>query len=160
MRTGAFQAGMLFSALIMGTFVALEGEQLGKRMGLVEEDPILVFVIPQPQNAAKIRSVVASERILWEGDAGFALVGDRVITTSYEEAGEVIMGAGWTDRPIQIVTLDADPDAEADAEGGGGSGQASPEARRKRLLELVHKPTLTRVEQVFVLSAMNDGIEI
>jgi hypothetical protein len=158
MRTGAFQAGLLFAALIVGTFVAVEGEQIGKRMGLVEADPILVFVIPQPQNVARIRSVVAPERILWDGEAGFALVGDRVITTSYEEAGEVIMGAGWVDRPIQIVTLDANPDAEAEA--GGDPGQASPEARRKRLLELVNQPMLSRADQLFVLSAMNDGIEI
>jgi len=157
MRTGAFQAGLLLAALIMGTFVALEGEQLGKDMGLLEEDPILVFVIPQPQQAARIRSVVSPERVLWEGDAGFALVGDRVITTSFEQAGEVIMGAGWIDRPIQIVTLDADPDEDAEAEVGT---QASPEARQKRLLDLVNKPTLTRGEQMFVLSAMNDGIEI
>lgn len=141
----------------MGTFVALEGEQIGKKMGIVEEDPILVFVIPQPQNAARIRSVVSSERVLWEGDAGFALVGDRVVTTSYDQAGEVIMGAGWIDRPIQIVTLDADLDEEDEAKAGG---QASPEARRERLLELVNKPTLSRGEQMFVLSAMNDGIEI
>ena len=150
---------MILAALIMGTFVALEGEQIGKRMGIVEEDPILVFVVPRPESAARIRSVVSPERILWEGDAGFALVGDRVITTSFDQAGEVIMGAGWIDRPIQIVTLDADPDAEEDAE-AGGEGKASPEARRKRLLELVHKPTLSRGEQMFVLSAMNDGIEI
>ena len=81
MRSGAFQAGLLFAVLIMGTFVALEGENIGKQMGLVEEDTILVFVVPQPQNAASIRSAVSAERVLWESDAGFALVGDRVITT-------------------------------------------------------------------------------
>jgi hypothetical protein len=37
---------------------------------------------------------------------------------------------------------------------------ASREERRKRLLELVHKPMLSRVEQMFILQAMNDGIEI
>jgi hypothetical protein len=160
MRTGAFQAGLLFAALIMGTFVALEGEEIGMKMGLVEADPILVFVIPQPENAARVRSAVSADRILWEGDSGFALVGDRVITTSYEQAGAVIKGAGWIDRPIQIVTLEADPDEEANAEDGGDSGQASPEERRERLLELVNKPTLSRGEQMFVLSAMNDGIEL
>ncbi|MBC8187768.1 MAG: hypothetical protein H8E78_06135 [Proteobacteria bacterium] len=159
MRTGAFQAGMILAALIMGTFVALEGENIGKSMGLVEEDPVLVFVIPHPENAVRIRSVVPKQRVLWEGDAGFALVGDRVIATSFEEAGKVIQGAGWINRPIQIVTLAADPDEKSDAEGGAGD-PASREPRRKRLLELVHKPTLTRGEQMFVLSAMNDGIEI
>ncbi len=160
MRTGAFQAGLLFAALIMGTFVALEGEQLGKKIGLVEADPVLVFVIPQPENAARIRKAVSDDRILWEGDAGFAFAGDRVIAMSYEEAGSVISGAGWIDRPIQIVTLDADPDEEATADGDGEDAQASPEARRKRLLELVNQPTLSRGEQMFVLSAMNDGIEL
>ncbi len=159
MRTGAFQAGMILAALIMGTFVALEGENIGKRMGLVEEDPVLVFVIPHPENAARIRSVVPKERVLWEGDAGFALVGDRVITTSFEAAGKVIQGAGWIDRPIQIVTLTVDPDEKSDVEAGAGD-PASREAHRKRLRELVHKPTLSRGEQMFVLSAMNDGIEI
>ena len=160
MRTGAFQAGLLLAVLIMGTFVTLEGEQIGKELGLVEADPVLVFVIPKPENAARIRSVVSADRILWEGDAGFAVVGDRVITTRYDQAGAVIKGAGWIDRPIQIVTLDANPDEDADGEEAGDLGQASPEARRKRLLELANKPTLSRGEQMFVLSAMNDGIEL
>jgi hypothetical protein len=141
----------------MGTFVALEGENIGKNMGLVEEDPVLVFVIPAPENAARVRSVVSPERVLWEGEAGFALVGDRVIASGFDSAGEVIKGAGWIGRPIQIVTLDADPDEKAEGDAGD---PASRESRRARLLELVHKPTLSRGEQMFVLSAMNDGIEI
>jgi len=123
MRSGAFQAGLLFAALIMGTFVALEGENIGKEMG----------------------------------DAGFALVGERVITTSFEQAGEVIKGAGWLDRPIRIVTLQADPEEDDEPEAGSPESR---EARRKRLLELVNQPTLSRGEQMFVLQAMNDGIEI
>ncbi len=157
MRSGAFQAGLLFAALIMGTFLALEGENLGKQMGLVEGDPVLVFVVPQPENTRRIRSAVSNERVLWEGDAGFALVGERVITSSFEAAGDVIKGAGWLDRPIRIVTLDADPDEDVE------SDQASPasrEERRKRLLELVHQPMLSRGEQMFILQAMSDGIEI
>ena len=142
----------------MGTFLALEGDNLGKQMGLIEGDPVLVFVVPQPENTRRIRSAVSNERVLWEGDAGFALVGERVITSSYEAAGDVIKGAGWLDRPIQIVTLDADPEEET-AE-SDEARPASREERRKRLLELVHQPTLSRGEQMFVLQAMNDGIEI
>ncbi len=159
MRSGAFQAGALFAALIMGTFVALEGENIGKELGLVDGDPVLVFVIPSPQNAERVRSAVSKDRILWEGEAGFAVVGDRVITSSYEDAGQVIKGAGWVDRPIQIVTLEAN--AEEDDDGEGGSDHPmSDEARRERLLSLVNQPTLSRGEQMFVLSAMNDGIEL
>jgi hypothetical protein len=157
MRSGAFQAGLLFAALIMGTFVALEGENLGKQMGLIEGDPVLVFVVPKPENTRRIRSAVSNERVLWEGDAGFALVGERVITSSFEAAGEVIKGAGWIDRPIQIVTLDADPEEDPVSD---AASPASREDRRKRLLELVHQPTLSRGEQMFILQAMNDGIEI
>jgi hypothetical protein len=95
--------------------------------------------------------------VIWEGDAGFALVGDRIIASSFDSAGEMIKRAGWTDRAIQIVTLAVSPDADAEGEAGD---PASREARRARLLKLVHKPTLSRGEQMFVLSAMNDGIEI
>ena len=74
------------AALIMGTFVTLEGENIVKSMGLIEEETILVFVIPVPENAARIRSVVSPDRVIWEGEAGFALVGDRVITSSLDSA--------------------------------------------------------------------------
>jgi hypothetical protein len=157
MRSGAFQAGLLFAALIMGTFVALEGENIGKEMGLIEGDAVLVFVVPLPENTRRIRAAVSPDRVVWEGDAGFALVGERVITTSFEQAGEVIKGAGWLDRPIRIVTLQADPDEDDEPEAGS---PASREARRTRLLELVNQPTLSRGDQMFVLQAMNDGIEI
>lgn len=157
MRSGAFQAGALFAVLIMGTFVVLEGEKIGKEMGFIEGDPVLVFVVPQPESTRRIRAAVSKERVVWEGEAGFALVGERVITSSLEAAGEVIKGAGWLDRPIRIVTLQADPEQGSGLDTGT---PASREARRKRLLELVHQPKLSRVEQIFVLQAMSDGIEI
>lgn len=142
----------------MGTFVALEGEKIGKEMGLIEGDPVLVFVVPQAESKQRIRTAVSKDRVVWEGEAGFALVGERVVTSSFEQAGEVIKGAGWLDRPIRIVTLQAVPEEEG-AESEAGS-PASREARRKRLLELVNQPTLSRGEQMFVLQAMNDGIEL
>ena len=141
----------------MGTFLALEGERLGEELGFIEGDPVLVFVVPLPENARRIRSMVPKERVVWESEAGFALVGERVITSSYEAAGEVIKGAGWLDRPIQIVTLEADPAEDA---GSDSMSPASREERRERLLELVHQPMLSRGEQMFILQAMNDGIEI
>lgn len=157
MRSGAFQAGLLLALLIVGTFVVLEGERIGKEMGFIEGDPVLVFVIPLPENARRIRSAVSEERVVWEGEAGFALVGERVITSSFETAGEVIAGAGWLDRPIRIVTLESDPEEDIESE---SVSPAAREDRRKRLLELVHQPMLTRVEQMFILQAMSDGIEI
>lgn len=158
MRSMAFQAGLLLAMLIMGTFLALEGENLGKRLGVIEErDPVLVFVVPLPENTRRIRDAVKDDRIVWEGEAGFAMAGERVVTSSYEQAGEVIKAAGWLDRPIRIVTLQADPRERVESEKGG---PASREARLKHLRSLVNKPTLNRGEQMFVLQAMNDGIEI
>lgn len=157
MRSGAFQAGLLLAVLIMGTFVALEGENVAKEMGLVDGDPVLVFVVPLPKSARQIRAAVPKDRVVWEGEAGFALAGERVVTPSLDQAGDVIKGAGWIDRPIQIVTLDADP---GDAAERDLSDPASREARRERLRELVHKPTLNHGEQMFILQAMSEGIEI
>ncbi len=159
MSSGAFQAGMLLAALIMGTFVALEGENIGKQMGIIEGDAVLVFVIPVPESKRRIRAAVSSDRVVWEGEAGFALVGERVITSSYETAGEVIKGAGWLDRPIKIVTLQADLSNDSDSD----SDAPSPASRQERLevlRALVSKPALNRAEQTFILQAMNDGIEI
>jgi len=143
----------------MGIFVAFEGETLVQRLGFVEGDPVLVFVVPRAESAQRIRAAVSPGRIVWESEAGFALVGERVITASLESAGEIIKGAGWLDRPIKIVTLESDPETELDTDAEQAS-PASRETRLARLRGLVNQPTLSRVEQMFVLQAMNDGIEI
>lgn len=156
-----FQMGAVFAALVMFSFVALEGENVGQTLGLIEQDePVLVFSIPHPDQFAKVRAAVSPDRILWEDEDGMALAGQRIYVTDVTHAGAIIKQAGWIDQPIQIVGLgsvDEDDDAESE------DGSATPmdrEARVKRLRGLVNKPTLTRGEQMFVLSAMNEGIEI
>lgn len=158
MRAGAFKAGILFAALVLGAYVIFEGDRVGKELGLVEEEPVLVFVVPLPENARRIRAAVSQQRVVWEGDAGFALVGERVVTSSFETVGEVIKGAGWIDRPIRIVSLEADPVEEASESEAGHP--ASREERLARLRQLVHQSTLSAGEQRFILQAMSDGIEI
>ncbi|MBY0401771.1 hypothetical protein K2X89_15875 [Myxococcota bacterium] len=156
MRLGGFQAGLLLTVLAAGSFAWLEGKTIGKQFGRVEEDPILVFVVPEVDSARRVRAAVAPEAVVWEGDAGFALASGRVVALSAERAGEIITGAGWVDREIQIVSLEADPTEPATAEPGD---PASHEATREGLRALVNKPTLSYGEQVFVLQAMMDGIE-
>jgi len=163
MKTGAFQAGALLAGLMVILFAAVEGAGLGKQLGFLEKDPVLVFVIPQPESAARIRRAVSDKRIVWQGEEGMALVGERVIARNLDDAGDVIERAGWIDRPIQIVRLEAmaDPTGKDKRNGkGDGRDPAGGEARLSKLRELVHKPMLTRSEQMFVLQAMNDGIEI
>ena len=155
MRSAAFKFGLTFSILVVLMIAAFEGGRLRQEFGLSEKDPVLVFVIPNLDNARRVRAAIVPERIAWKGEEGLALVGGQVVALSLEDAGEVIEGAGWVDRPIQIVRLEnPGPEAADEAEAG------SHEARLARLQALVHKPTLTRGEQMFVLSAMNDGLEI
>lgn len=157
MRSAGFQAGLLLAVLVMGTFVVLEGKTRGKQMGWVDGDPILVFVVPRAESAHRIRAAVPAESVVWEGEAGFALASERVVASSLERAGEIIKGAGWVDREIRIVTLEADPSEKAAPD---PSDPATHEARHNHLLALVSKPTLSRGEQMFVLQAMIDGSEL
>ena len=159
-----FQLGMLFAAFVLITVVAFQAKDVGSSIGLLEEQeqPVLVFTIPERSRLARVRAVIADDRILWEGDEGFALVNARIYVRDLRQAGELIQTGDWVDRPVQIVSLGMDS-GEADASetvaGQGGAG-LSPEQRLARIRQLVNKPSLTRAEQVFVLQAMNDGLEI
>ena len=66
----------------------------------------------------------------------------------------MIESAEWVDRPIRIVRLDPREQRGDTPEAG------SDEARLAKLRSLVNKPMLTGAEQMFVLMAMNDGLEI
>ncbi len=157
MRSGGFQAGVLLAVLVSGSFALLEGKSFAKQLGWFEEEPILVFVVPMAESARRVRAAVAPEAVVWEGEAGFALASGRVVASSFERAGEIIKGAGWVDREIEIVRLEADRAEQATAESGDPGAR---EATRERLVELMDKPTLSRVEQTIVLQAMMDGVEL
>lgn len=155
MKSSAFKIGMAFAILLVLTIAVFEGKNVTQQLGMTEKDPVLVFVIPSIENARRVRAAIAPERIAWQSDKGLALVGGRVVSLNLDDAGDLIEEAGWIDRPIQIVRLE-DPEAEEDGELEAGSR----EARLARLRSLVNKPTLSRGEQMFVLMAMNDGIEL
>lgn len=63
---------------------------------------------------------------------------------------------GWGDRTIEIFRVDRADVARPSS--GDGATDVDPE-RMARLRELVRQPTLSSGEQLFVLQAMNDGIE-
>jgi hypothetical protein len=155
MKSSAFKIGSAFAILVVLTIVAFEGKNLSQQLGVTEKDPVLVFVIPSMENARRVRAAIAPERIALQSKKGLALVGGRVVALSLDDAGDVIEEAGWVDHPIQIVRLE-DPETDEGEELEAGSN----EARLARLRSLVNKPTLTRGEQMFVLMAMNDGIEL
>jgi len=153
------QLGTAFAGLVFIAIAALEGKEIAQSVGLVEEDePVLVFEIRHPQNLASVRNAIADDRVVEEREAGFSTQGGRVYVQDLGQAGDFIETAGWVDQPVQIVGLGMDT-----MEKGESSGAASPMTREERLAKLqslVHKPALSRGEQLFVLKAMNDGIEI
>ncbi|GEM_PF-3293388 len=154
-----FQLGAAFAGLVVFAIAALEGEDIAQSVGLIEEDePVLVFEIPHPQHLASVRHAIADDRVVEDREIGFSTQGGRVYVQDVAQAGDFIETAGWVDQPVQIVGLGMDTKEEDES-----SGEASPMTREERLAKLqslVHKPTLSRGEQLFVLRAMNDGIEI
>jgi len=161
MKSTFLTIGLVFLGLVLLTFAAFEGTLLGQDLGVAHSEPVMVFVIPNLDDARRVRSAIRPERIKWQGKQGLALTGGRVVALDLGNAGVVINEAGWVDRPIQIVRLDhpesmaGDPGQDTTQAGAG-----SREARLIRLRSLVGQPTLSRSEQLFVLTAMNDGIEI
>ena len=159
-----FQLGMLLAAFVLITIVALQGDDVGSTIGLqgADEEPVLVFTIPHPARLARVRKVISDDRILWEGDEGFALHNGRIYVHDIRQAGDLIQTGDWVDRPVQIVGLGMDSDAPDSGEGADGESGArlSPEERLAKIRQLVNKPSLTRGEQIFLLQAMNDGLEI
>lgn len=154
-----FQLGAAFAGLVLFAVVSFEGRGVAESLGLVEPDePVLVFEIPHPERLAGVRRAIRDERVLFDADAGFAARGGRLYVRDVGEAGALITAAGWGDQPIRIVSLGMDDDEKGGD--GRGASKLSDEERMARLRALVHKPTLTRGEQMFVLQAMNDGLEI
>jgi len=160
MTNPILQMSAAFAGLVLLFFLALEGKTVGQSLGLIdaEQDSVLVFTIPRPEDLARVRAVIHEERVLWEGDEGFVLAGGRVYVKETGHAGELIKIGGWVDQPIKIVALGMSAD-----DAGKGTGVAVGLTREERLAwlrKLVYKPTLSRGEQYFVLQAMNDGLEI
>ncbi len=150
----------MLAGLMLLTILALEGPGLGKKVGLTaepESKAVLVFVIPDASAARQVRAAFTPDRIVWQGPTGLALVGERVVASSLDGASDVIMKAGWVEHPIRIVRLEGRFD---ELNSGGGALGLDAGDRMSRLRELTQKPTLTRSEQMFILSAMNEGVAI
>ena len=154
------QLGAAFAVLVLLVLVTLEGRQVGERMGWVEEEePVFVFAIPHEGAFEGVKAAIDPARVVVGESDGIALQGGRLYVRDVAVAGDLITNAGWVSRPVQIVSLGMLDGADAEAARRVASG-LNREERLARLRLLVHKPTLTRGEQLFVLPAMNDGIEI
>jgi hypothetical protein len=116
-----------------------------------------VFVVGDRAGIERVRRAVDPARIVHESHDALALDPGRILATEVAAVSRPLQDAGWADRRIEIFRVErADPFERPD-EGPAGA-EVDPE-RLARLRELVKKPTLSYGEQIFVLQAMNDGIE-
>ena len=150
-----------------GLLLTLEGPKYIPAMaelipgGASDADKVLVFLVGDRHGVDSVRDSVDPNRIVWSTPDAVALKEGRIVAAGQHAVGEPIKEAGWMDREIEIFTV-----AKRDIlppKGGGamkdGNGQDVDPERLARLNELVKKPTLTYGEQLFVLQAMNDGIQ-
>jgi len=156
MRSALLSLTVAMFVLAGGIFLALERPAWLPLLG--EKERVLVFVVGNQQGVDRVRSAVRRERVVASTPHAIALAEGRIVAVDADSASEPIMQAGWMDRDIELFHVEkADPLTRARASKQTG-GDVDPE-RLDKLRALVHKPTLTAGEQLFVLQAMNDGIE-
>lgn len=82
-----------------------EAAGLAGWLGLRDLEPVLVVVLGHGGSVREVRAVVSADRIVAETASAFAVRERRVVTESFEEAGPVLMAAGWRDAPIEIIAV-------------------------------------------------------
>lgn len=107
------------------------------------KDAVLIVVVETPGNLDVVRRAVSTDRIVASSEVGIAIDPRRLVVTSLESAGDLLMRAGWQDRPLEIVDI-------------GRRLREDGVAERKLddVASLMNKPTLTRGEAYRLLSTM------
>jgi hypothetical protein len=145
-RSLAFSLGLLVvSALGVGW--ALQGEgadepraevaKLSRWLGALEPEPVLIVVLGAEGTVRDVRTVISADRIVAETATAFAVRERRIVAETFDEAGPVLMAAGWRDAPIEIIALRRHALAQA---------QALTAAPVDRVAALMNQPTLNMLE--------------
>ena len=158
----SFAALLGFLLVVAGLVTAFEGpEWIPGVEGVLpgaddDSDRVLVFLVGSPAGVERVSDAVDPDRVVaWSPDA-VALVEGRIVATDQAAVGDALLGAGWVDREIEIISVGA-TDTPRGGRGGGAQEPVDPE-RLALLKKLMKQPTLNRAEQLFVMQAMNDGI--
>jgi hypothetical protein len=117
---------------------------------------VLVFLVPGPHDVERVRGAVDPTRVAYSDGRAIALIEGRIVAVDAGAASHSINELGWRDRAIEIFRVDR---ADVARPSGGNRAMDVDPERMARLRELVRQPTLSAGEQMFVLQAMNDGIE-
>lgn len=143
--------------LSAGVLVVLESPAwLPDGLSRRQDDRVLVFLVGGSEGVDRVRRAVDPARVVYADEQSVALVEGRIVAASVAAVSLPMNAVGWRDRSIEIFHVER---AERKTSPGReGTTDVDPE-RMAKLRALVKKPTLTYGEQVFVLQAMNDGIE-
>lgn len=157
-----------------GMLAALEAHQSGEwgpGASGATGDPVLVLFVGR--HFDRIVDTINPDRVLAVVPGAIATHDGLIMAVDAAAVGEAISEAGWIDRSIEIFDAGKDDDGPRWADAGDDSRRvadgdssdfaapgASESDRRERLRELMGKKELSRGEQIFVMSAMNDGIEL
>jgi hypothetical protein len=114
---------------------------------VAQVEPVLILLLGSEESVERVRSAIASERIVASSRGAFAIDGGRIVAVDVESASDPLNAAGWADRPLEILT----PDhlGQAPVAGAGESTASAPSL--PPLAELAKKPTLTMGEATRLL---------
>jgi hypothetical protein len=106
-------------------------------------DTVLVIVVGTEANVEAVHRSVSPGRIVAHSDSGLAVTPQRLIVESLESAGEILMMAGWSNRPLEIVDIKGRPREDNVVD-----------EKQARNNSLMKKATLTQGEAYFLLNSM------
>jgi hypothetical protein len=104
-------------------------------------EPVLVVVVGDGERLRDVRAAIDGGRVVARAADAFALVEGRVIAASFEGVGPLIVEAGWTDRPLEVVAV------------RWGAPPAWPR-ETARVADLMSQPTLTLAEARWLLGQL------
>lgn len=148
-RSLAFSLGLLVASVLgLGWALQRDGAdapraevaKLSRWIGVREPEPVLVVVLGAEGSVRGVRAVIPADRIVAETATAFAVRERRVVAETFEEAGPVLMAAGWRDAPLEIIALRRHALA-----------QPLTAAPVDRVAALMNKPTLNMLEARLLL---------
>jgi hypothetical protein len=118
---------------------------------------VLVFLVGSRAGVDRVRKAVDPARIVADGPDALALVEGRIVAVDSAAVSVPFTAAGWIDREIELLRVEPREPGYRQSQVASAGGEVDP-ARMARLRDLIHQPTLSAGEQLFVLQAMNDGV--
>ena len=112
---------------------------------------VTILLIPDAEGVRAIRHAIDPDRIVASSPDAFALAEGRIVATSVESASGPLNQAGWSKRPIEIVT----PPSRATPRFESARSSSREAAPADAVSALKDKRVLTRNESIRLLNEMS-----